>query len=199
MEPSFLYPPAAPFEFFAQWLNAACEAEMHEPNAMTLATVGADGRPSARQVLLKDYSAAGFEFYTSYASRKGLEMAANPQVSAVMFWDRLYRQVRIEGRVEKLSAEVSERYFAARPRGSQISAAASAQSAPIDSYGVLQARVAELEREFAGKPVPRPPHWGGYRIRADRIEFWQGRRNRLHERLCYCLADEQWDWRYLAP
>ncbi len=199
MECAFLHPPDAPFELFAHWLDEARAAEILEPNAMTLATVGADGRPSARQVLLKGYGATGFEFYTSYKSRKGLELAANPQVSAVMFWDRLYRQVRIEGQVEKLSAAVSDRYFASRPRGSQISACASAQSAPIGSYEGLRERAAKLERQYAGRPVPRPGHWGGYRIRADRIEFWQGRRDRLHERLCYCLADGQWDWHYLAP
>ena len=199
MEKPLLKPLPDPFELFAQWMDDALNAELIEPNALTLATVSRSGMPSARQVLLKGHGKTGFIFYTNYKSRKANELRHNSNGSAVMWWDKLYRQVRIEGVVEKTDSKMSDRYFASRPRGSQISAFASPQSEVIGSFSELQQKVSEVERQFHGKSVPRPENWGGYRIIANRIEFWQGRKDRLHERLCYRIIDGRWHWEILAP
>jgi len=180
-------------------MTEAENAEMIEPHAMTLATVSADGKPSARQVLLKGHGESGFVFYTNYQSRKADELADNPNVSAVIWWDKLYRQVRIEGEVRKLAAELSSEYFASRPRGSQISAWASAQSAVIADYASLHRRVAQIEKRFDGLAVERPDYWGGYSIIPNSIEFWQGRQDRLHERLRYARDKENWVSQFLSP
>ena len=194
-----LDPGADPFELFASWMNEARNSGMIEPHAMTLATVGDNNRPSARQVLLKGFGESGFEFYTNYSSRKAKELVNNSYASAVIWWDRLYRQVRIEGVVSKISEQESDEYFSTRPRGSQISAWASPQSDVIDSFESLHTSVIELEEKYEGQPVPRPSGWGGYRISADRIEFWQGRTDRLHERLCYHYEEGNWRNEWLGP
>jgi pyridoxamine 5'-phosphate oxidase len=190
--------PRNPFELFRHWFAAA--ADLPEPNAMTLATATPDGRPSARMVLLKAYDDRGFVFYTNYQSRKGNELATNPWAALILFWPELHRQIRIEGRVEKTSSEESDTYFATRARGSQIAAAASAQSQRLASRQQLEDRVRELEERWAGREVPRPAFWGGYRVAPSCIEFWQGRPNRLHDRLRYTrLADGSWMVERLAP
>ncbi|MDE0309071.1 MAG: pyridoxamine 5'-phosphate oxidase [Acidiferrobacterales bacterium] len=188
-----------PFELFASWMDDAINAGMMEPFAITLATVGGDGRPSARQVLLKTYGESGFEFHSNYGSRKANELQENPYASLVLWWDKLYRQVRIEGRVEKLSEQESDEYFATRPRGSQISAWASPQSEVIESFEELESRVLQIDRKFADSAVPRPPGWGGFRLVADRIEFWQGRADRLHQRLCFRSLSDGWTSEWLGP
>lgn len=166
---------------------------------MCLATTGSDGRPSSRIVLLKSFDEAGFVFYTNYKSRKGRELDANPFAALLFWWPRLDWQVRIEGRVARTSPEESDRYFATRPPGSQIGALASPQSEPIDR-SVLQERFAALKRTFEGKPVKRPSHWGGYRLKPDRFEFWQSGENRLHDRIEYRLqSDGMWSITRLAP
>ncbi len=181
-----------PFEHFAQWMQDALAADFIEPCAMTLATANANGRPSARQVLLKSYDRNGFVFYTNYDSRKSLDIKTNPFVSAVIWWDKLHRQIRVEGSVVKANAELSDSYFASRPRGSQISAWVSPQSQPISGREELVKRVADMTQELRNQPIPRPEFWGGYRINPVRIEFWQGRRDRLHDRLRYDLAGDTW-------
>ena len=188
-----------PFELFAKWMEDAVNVGFREPYAMTLASVGANGRPSARQVLLKSHERSQFVFYTNYESRKASELDYVPFASAVFWWDKLYRQVRIEGEVEKISEAESDRYFATRPRGSQISAWASPQSQRIEDFEDLTRRFAELERQFQGGPVARPSNWGGYRIIPDLFEFWQGRKDRLHERLRFRKKNEAWVADVLAP
>lgn len=188
-----------PFELFEKWMDEAVDAGFREPYAMTIATVGANGRPSARQVLLKSHELSQFVFYTNYESRKASELGCAPFASAVLWWDKLYRQVRMEGEVKKVSAAESDEYFATRPRGSQISAWASPQSQPIETFEELTRRFAEFERQFKDGPVPRPSNWGGYRILPDSIEFWQGREDRLHERLRYQLVNGTWATDLLAP
>ncbi len=190
---------ADPFELFASWFSEAANAGFIESTAMTVCTVGPNSRPSSRQVLLKEHGPEGFIFYTNYGSRKAQELRANPYASAVLWWDRLYRQVRIEGRVEVASEEVSDAYFSKRPRGSQIGAWASPQSQVLERFSDLADWVRELETRFEGKPVPRPEDWGGYRIIPDRIEFWQGRKDRLHERLSFALEDSGWKPEILGP
>ena len=180
-------------------MDDALKAGFAEPYAMTIATVGANGRPSARQVLLKSYGLSQFVFYTNYESRKASELDCVPFASAVFWWDKLYRQVRIEGKVQKISEVESDEYFATRPRGSQISAWASPQSQPIGDFEDLMRRFAELEKQFQSRSVPRPSNWGGYRILPDSIEFWQGRKDRLHERLRYRLKNGTWVTDLLAP
>ena len=187
-----------PLHQFDRWLHEAIAAEIPEPNAMTLATVGADGRPSTRVVLIKGYDARGIVWYTNYESRKGRELAANPQAALQFHWVELERVVRIEGRVEKTSAEESDAYFASRPLDSRIGAWASPQSQVIASRAVLVANAAKVAARHALHP-PRPPHWGGYRLQPDTWEFWQGRKSRLHDRIRYRLDGGAWVRERLAP
>ncbi|HYF43692.1 MAG TPA: pyridoxamine 5'-phosphate oxidase [Ramlibacter sp.] len=189
---------ADPLRQFEQWLNEAIAAEIPEPNAMTLATVGSDLRPSTRIVLIKGYDERGIVFYTNYESRKGRELAGNPFAALQFHWVELERVVRIEGRVEKASAEESDAYFHSRPLDSRIGAWASPQSEVIASRSVLVANAAKYGAQFMLKP-PRPPHWGGYRLVADQWQFWQGRKSRLHDRLRYTLDAGQWLRERLAP
>jgi pyridoxamine 5'-phosphate oxidase len=187
-----------PLRQFQRWLEQAIKAELPEPNAMTLATVGADGRPSTRVVLIKGVDERGLVWYTNYESRKGRELAQNPYAALQFHWVELERVVRIEGRVEFASAEESDRYYASRPLDSRIGAWASPQSQPIASRAVLVANAAKAAARHGLNPS-RPPHWGGYRLVPDRWEFWQGRRSRLHDRLCYRLEDGRWQRERLAP
>lgn len=189
-----------PFRQFAAWFQAAAETKPVEPNAMTLATAGPSGRPSARTVLLKEHDARGFVFFTSYEGRKGQELAVNPQADLLFYWDQLARQVRIGGRVEKVSRAESEAYWRTRPRASQLGAWASHQSEPIADRETLEARYRAEEERYAGRDVPLPPAWGGYRLVPDRFEFWQGRAHRLHDRFRYTLrSGGQWLIERLCP
>ena len=188
-----------PFELFTRWFDEAVAAAIPEPNAMTLATVDAAGRPAARIVLMKGIDTRGVVFHTNYDSRKGRDLAANPRAALLFFWVGLERQVRIDGTAERVSAEDSDAYFAARPRDSQISAWASPQSAPVADRAWLEARFAECEARFASGAVPRPPHWGGVRVVPDRFEFWQGRASRLHDRLVWSRQGDRWIIGRLAP
>ena len=188
-----------PFHFFQRWFDEALAAGVTEPNAMTLATVDDDGQPAARIVLLKGLDERGFVFYTNYESRKGRELAAQPRAALVFWWEALERQVRIEGTVEKVTAEESDAYFASRPRGSRLGAWVSDQSRPIADRSVLEEKLGEVEQCYDDEPVPRPPHWGGYRVVPTLIEFWQGRPSRLHDRLEYTRAGEGWTRQRLAP
>ena len=187
-----------PLGQFEQWLNEAIAGELPEPNAMTLATVSSDLRPSTRVVLIKGYDARGIVWYTNYDSRKGRELAGNPQAALQFHWVELERVVRIEGRVEKVSAQDSDTYFHSRPLDSRIGAWASPQSEVIAGRSVLVANAAKFGAQFLLQP-PRPPHWGGYRLVPDRWEFWQGRKSRLHDRLRYTLQDGSWLRERLAP
>ncbi|MBT0571317.1 pyridoxamine 5'-phosphate oxidase [Curvibacter sp. CHRR-16] len=193
---------ANPLLQFDQWLREAIEGQIPEPNAMTLATVGSNLRPSTRVVLIKGYDERGIVWYTNYDSRKGQELAGNPFAALQFHWVELERVVRIEGRVEKVSAEESDAYFASRPLDSRIGAWASPQSQPIDSRTLLVTNAAKYAAQFLLQP-PRPPHWGGYRLVPDRWEFWQGRKSRLHDRLRYELQGSgeasQWTRQRLAP
>ncbi len=189
-----------PITQFLQWFDEALGAEVMEPNAMTLSTVSSEGRPSSRIVLLKDVTPAGFSFFTNYHSRKGTELLANPHACLLFFWPELQRQVRVEGRVTVLPDDVSSAYFRTRPRGSRIGAVASPQSEAIESREQLDARIRAVENQYAGQEeIPRPLHWGGYQLEPERVEFWQGRSSRLHDRLCYRRSDAGWDLIRLAP
>lgn len=189
-----------PINQFENWFKAALDAKVNEPNAMTLATATTNGLPSARIILLKDFHQDGFIFYTNYLSRKGKDLAKNPRAALLFFWPELERQVRIEGTVEKLSRETSERYFATRPKGSQVGAVVSPQSQEIDNRATLEKKWAELEAVYAESAVPKPAHWGGYILKPNLIEFWQGRSSRLHDRIVYKRADKaSWKIVRLAP
>jgi pyridoxamine 5'-phosphate oxidase len=188
-----------PLERFRGWFREAEEAGVAFPEVMTLATATADGAPSARMVLLKGADEDGFVFYTGYGSRKADELAANPRAALVLYWQPLGRQVRVEGDVERVSEAESAAYFASRPRGSQLAAWASQQSRPLESRDELERRYAELEREYEGRDVRLPPHWGGFRLRPNAIEFWQHRDNRLHDRVRYTRAREGWRAQVLSP
>lgn len=187
-----------PFRQFHAWLAEAIEARVPEPTAMTLATVDVPGRPSARIMLLKALDERGFVFYTNFESRKGAELASRPHAALTFFWKELERQARIEGAVEKVSAAEADEYFASRPLGSRIGACASTQSAEIESRQWLEARVKATETRYGDNP-PRPPHWGGYRVIPAWLEFWQGRQNRLHDRIAYTKTDDGWKITRLSP
>lgn len=189
---------ADPFAQFQRWFDEAVRAELPTPNAMTLATVAADGAPGARIVLLKGADPQGFVFYTNYQSRKGQELAANPRAVLVFHWIELEREVRIEGAVEKTSAAESDAYFSSRPLGSRHAAIASPQSTVVANRAALETRFAEVAKNQGDQPV-RPAHWGGYRLNPILVEFWQGRPNRLHDRLLYTRSNERWSISRLAP
>ncbi len=189
-----------PFNQFSHWFSQALESGIFEPNAMTLATATTDGKPSARVMLLKGFNREGFVFYTNYLSRKGKEMAKNPVVALCFFWAELERQVRIEGTIEKVSKEESEKYFHSRPKGSQVGAIVSPQSQVIEDRDQLEKQMIEQEAKFADSEIPKPAHWGGYIVKPQSFEFWQGRRNRLHDRLVYRRIDKKkWKLVRLAP
>lgn len=191
---------ADPIAQFGAWFDEALASGDAAPDAMTLATADARGRPSARTVLLKGFDSRGFVFYTNYESRKGRELEENPFAALLFFWPSLERQVRLEGPVVRVSAEESDAYFATRPLGSRIGAVASAQSRPLATRDALDRRVREIEAELAGRDVlPRPDYWGGYRLAPDAVELWQGRQSRLHDRLLYTRSGEGWTIVRLSP
>jgi pyridoxamine 5'-phosphate oxidase len=188
-----------PIVQFREWFEKVVEADLHEPNAMTLATASGDGKPSARIVLLKGYDERGFVFYTNYEGRKASELEANPLCALLFYWGELERQVRIEGRASRISNEESDAYFTSRPRGSRLGAWASEQSRSVEDRNILEERVKALEAEYEGREIPRPPFWGGYRVEPEVIEFWQGRENRLHDRLVYRRTGGRWKMERLQP
>jgi pyridoxamine 5'-phosphate oxidase len=188
-----------PMQQFRWWFDQALAADLLEPNAMTLATVDATGQPSARMVLLKGLESGGFDFFTNYNGRKGQELATNTKAALVFWWGDLERQVRIEGTVAPITAAESDAYFHSRPIGSQLGAWASPQSQVIADRQVLETRLAEVKAQYEGQEIPRPPHWGGYRLTPHAIEFWQGRSNRLHDRLLYTRTGNTWQQVRLAP
>jgi len=189
-----------PIKQFASWFTAAIEAGIRDVNAMSLATASRDGRPSVRIVLLKTFDQDGFVFFTNYESEKGKQLEANPYAALAFYWIELDRQIRVSGMVKKTSREESQSYFHSRPVGSQLSAWASRQSEVLDGRRMLDARMAEVSERFVDKPVPLPPHWGGYRLKPEGMEFWQGRANRLHDRFRYTRqASGNWLIERLAP
>ncbi|HTN21366.1 MAG TPA: pyridoxamine 5'-phosphate oxidase [Pelobium sp.] len=189
-----------PYQQFEKWFQEALNAKVVEPNAMTLATSNVSGVPSARVVLLKEFTDEGFVFYTNYNSKKGREIAESPYAALVFFWPDLERQVRIEGVVERVSDEESTAYFKSRPKGSQLGALSSPQSEIIANRKVLEEKLEDLTRKYEAKEIEKPEHWGGYRVIPNRIEFWQGRSNRLHDRILYVQnKDQSWKFERLAP
>lgn len=185
-----------PFEQFGRWFEEATDSEIIEPNAMALTTATPQGRPSSRIVLLKAFSEDGFVFYTNYHSKKGQQLAHNPQVALLFFWDKLERQVRIEGTVQKIEAHLSDQYFSSRPYESRLSAVVSEQSEEIPSRQFLEDKLEELRKN---ESIARPENWGGYIVKPDYFEFWQGRASRLHDRLVYQLEGNSWKIKRLAP
>lgn len=188
-----------PIEQFEKWFSDAVNAQIYEPNVMTLATADKSGRPNARIVLLKGFDQDGFSFYTNYLSQKGKEIKKNPFACLVFFWAELERQVRVEGKIEKLDKETSEQYFHSRPTGSQIGAIASPQSQVIADRTILENKVEQLTEQYKGKTIPKPAHWGGYIVKPTSIEFWQGRPSRLHDRIKYTFVNGSWKIERLAP
>ncbi|NOX25973.1 MAG: pyridoxamine 5'-phosphate oxidase [Deltaproteobacteria bacterium] len=192
--------PADPLLMFTDWFALARKIDPERYNAMTLATAAPTAAPSARMVLLKDFDARGFVFFTNYASRKAQELSANPQAALVFWWKEIYRQVRIEGRIEKLDQATSDAYFHSRARGSQLGAWASRQSTVLTNRAELKGHLARYRDKFKGRDVPRPPFWGGFRLIPTTIDFWQGRQDRLHDRLRYSLEDSgEWHLERLSP
>jgi len=189
---------ADPFTQFARWLEEAIRAEVPEPNAMTLSTVDARGRPAGRIMLLKGLDGRGFVFFTNYGSRKGRDLAVHPAAALTFLWKELERQVRVEGTIEKVDAAESDAYYRVRPLGSRIGAWASPQSEVLEDRAWLERRMAEFSEKY-GEDPPRPPHWGGYRVVPDALEFWQGRQSRLHDRIAYRLENGKWTLSRLAP
>ena len=188
-----------PMTLFNQWFEAAVKSELSEVNAMTLATAAPDGKPSARTVLLKGFDEKGFVFYTNYKGRKAAEIEKNPFAALLIFWKELERQVRIEGKVEKVSAVESDEYFNSRPLESKMSAIVSKQSQPVESRQQLEQLWVEFLKENYNKDIPRPDYWGGYRVFPEKIEFWQGRPNRLHDRILYSRKGNEWKIERLQP
>lgn len=188
-----------PIRAMQVWLDVALQERIPEPNAMTVATVGPDRRPSTRIVLLRDLSPHGLDFYTNYLSRKGLELAENPHVALQFYWPELERQIRVEGTAARLSAEESDRYFNQRPYETRLGAVASQQSRRLDSRAVLHAEVDRLRQLYPDGGVPRPEHWGGYRVTPNYFEFWQGRPSRLHDRIVFERVEETWNRYRLWP
>lgn len=188
-----------PFVQFGLWFDDAVKAEVNEPNAMILSTVSSEGRPASRVVLLKGFDENGFTFFTNYKSRKALHIETNPFASLLFFWPELERQIRIEGEIIKVSPEESDEYFNSRPEGSKIGAWVSPQSSVIKSRGFLESIKMLIEDKFANRPISRPPNWGGFRLNPNLIEFWQGRPNRLHDRVQYSLSNGNWKIERLAP
>ena len=189
-----------PFVLFERWFEEALEAGVPHANAMTLATVSSDGKPSARIVLFKDFGEDGFTFFTDYRSTKSEELSSNPHGALVFLWSSLERQIRIEGKTERTSPEDSDIYFQSRPRGAQLAAWTSHQSQVVANRELLERRMNELDQRYQEEPIPRPPHWGGYRLIPEMIEFWQGRPNRLNDRLRYQLSDQgSWTRKRLSP
>ena len=188
-----------PIVQFGHWMAEAIAAELPEPTAMCLSTVDAEGKPSSRMVLLKGFDGDGFVFFTNYNSRKGRDLAENPNAALTFFWPELERQVRITGLADKVSPEESDEYFKTRPFTSRVGAWASDQSEVLSSKMALAAKAAKLAVKYATGNVPRPPHWGGYRVGPDLIEFWQGRPSRLHDRIVYKLIEDEWKISRLSP
>ena len=190
---------ADPIDQLQAWVDRAYDAQIPEPNAMCLSTVDASGHPSARMVLMRGLDRSGIRFYTSYDSRKGHDIASNAHVAVTFYWPALHRQVRVEGVVTKVSEDESDRYFDSRPRGHQLGAWASEQSEPVESRAMLTERMEHFDQRFEGEDVPRPHSWGGYVIAPTRFEFWQGRDNRLHDRIEYRQTAKAWEVRRLQP
>lgn len=188
-----------PIEQFKVWFDEAVDKIKTDPNAMILSTAGRDGKPSSRTVLLKGYDNTGFVFYTNYSSRKGRQILENPHVSITFYWPELMRQIHIEGVAERVSEEQSEAYFSKRPAASQLSALASSQSDVVESREALEEQLKAVEKKFSGGKIPRPENWGGFRVNPNRIEFWQGRLNRLHDRICYEEKNQEWKISRLSP